>query len=135
MPSVMADQTLMAPSPPPTPPKTTIKPKMARLQIPPDQEIIQPTRLNQALPPIPSAISPTSPASTSTATATLALPSFQRPMRTSPVVPPAKPTRTQSHPTLTALSRQLPPTVIEEHGTSTATELKSPVSPLYRQST
>ena len=129
MPSVMADQPAIAP---PTPPKTTIKPKMARLQIPPDQEMIQPTRLNQALPPIPST-SPTSP--TMTSPTNLTLPSFQRPTRTSPNISPAKPARTQSHPTLATLPRQFPPTVPEEQGASTATEIKSPVSPLYRHPT
>ena len=107
MPSAGADPA----SPPPTPPKPLLN--KPRLLIPlPDQDIqLHPTRLNQSLPPIPLPSSPT----TAMAPSTLAPPPLiQRPPRSPPTVFPAKPTRTMSHPILTHLPTQLPPTVPEE---------------------
>jgi len=95
---------------------------MSKLQIPPDQEM-QTTRLNQALPPIPPSVS--------TNTNNLAPPPMVlRPPRSPSSVPPAKPTRTMSHPTLSHLSTQLPLTVPEERGMST--NVTTPLTPLFR---
>lgn len=119
----------MHPSPPPTPPKPSLnKPPMSKLHIPsPDQEM-QTTRLNQALPPIPL---PSSPSNNNNNLAPP--PMLLRPPRSPSRVSPAKPTRTMSHPILTHLSTQLPPSVPEEHRVSTERDpLSLPVSPLSR---
>ena len=75
------------------------------------------TRLNQSLPPPPPAAS------------TLVPPSPARPIRLQNPISPGKPTRSLSHPIITHLPIQLPPTVPEEHRASPV----NPVSPLYRQ--
>lgn len=115
MPSVITD-----PLPPTLPPSS--KPTVTKLHIPGDQQQdinnTMSVSQRQSLPVIPPA------------SATLAPPFAQRPLRSSPIVSPAKPTRTMSHPVLTHLPIQFPPTVPEENGISPET---SPVSPLYRQ--
>lgn len=115
MPSVITD-----PVPPTLAPSS--KPTMTKLHIPGDQQQDNNTNMSipqrQSVPVIPPA------------SATLAPPFAQRPLRSSPTVSPAKPTRTMSHPVLPHLPIQLPPTVPEENGISPET---SPVSPLYRQ--
>lgn len=120
-------------SPPPTPPKPLLN--KPRLYIPPpDQDIQQQTtRLNQSLPPIPLASSPTTMASSTLAPPPLII----RPPRSPPTVAPAKPTRTMSHPTLTHLPTQLPPTVPEEqpetHPASTPFRHPSGSSPILER--
>ena len=116
MPSVITDPAAISPvlAPP-------SKPMMTKLHIPPTADQQQPQdsiSQRQSLPIIPPA------------SATLAPPFAQRPIRSSPTVSPAKPTRTMSHPVLTHLPIQFPPTVPEENGISPET---SPISPLYRQ--
>ena len=110
-------------SPPPTPPKPLLN--KPRLYIPPpeqDTQQQQTTRLNQSLPPIPLASSPTTMTASTLAPPLLTL----RPPRSPPTVPPAKPTRTMSYPILAHSPTQLPPTVPEEQPET------NPASPPFR---
>jgi hypothetical protein len=120
MPSVASDQSSM-PGLPPIAASGPLKPPMTKLRIPTDQH--QEIRLNQALPTLPLSI----PAAQE-ALAPGIVPRSNA-IRSSPTVPPVKPTRSMSHPVPTHLPIQLPPTVPEERNGS----IDVGMSPLHRQ--
>lgn len=97
---------------PPTPPKSS-KPTMTRLHSPERTEKAS-ARLNQALPSPPPVV-------------TVVPPSPARVVRLPNPISPVK--RAMSHPIITTVPIQLPPTVPEEHHPG----VLPPASPLYRQ--